>query len=550
MKIWNNMKVKTKLLTLIGGLCITLTAVGVTGLVNLQRLSAALAEANHGMQHISLLSEMKSNFMRMRLDLLYVITVNDSGQMIEKSEDFAKRAQLITAALDKLRNTELTQQETDQLWIYESGFVEYAQLGSKLMEASMNAADSGDADGRQRALDEVILRVAPLYQKPGDAIDSLVEAEVKGSRTFYEENVREYRMLVLSMVIVLGVCISLAVIAGLAVARSINNPLQRVLKALLDVAGGDLTVRVNVDSRDEMGMLAGEVNAMAAKLNSIMNRVAANTTHVASAATELYSTSEQMATGAEEVAAQAGTVATAGEEMAATSTEIAHNCMNAFHCSEQASASATSGSAIVRETLDVMNKIAVQVTQSAKTIETLGSRSEQIGEIVEVIEDIADQTNLLALNAAIEAARAGEQGRGFAVVADEVRALAERTAKATKEISAMIKAIQQETKQAVSVMQNGVREVEKGTREAGRSGEALEGILEKINSVSQQVSQIATAAEQQTATTTEISNNMQQITSVIDETAKGAQQSALAASQLAKLSDELQRIVAEFKLVS
>jgi len=269
---------------------------------------------------------------------------------------------------------------------------------------------------------------------------------------------------------------------------------------------------------------------------------------VSSSAVELQSNAEQMATGAEEVAAQAETVATAGEEMSATSGNIAQNCQMASEGSQQASAAAVSGARVVDETISVMNSIAERVRISAKAVESLGSRSDQIGEIVGTIEDIADQTNLLALNAAIEAARAGEQGRGFAVVADEVRALAERTTRATREIGEMIKAIQQETKGAVIAMEEGVSEVAKGSEKAADSGKALEQILQQINDVNSQIHQVATAAEQQTATTSEISSNMQQITQVVAQTSRGAQDSASAANRLSTLADDLRRIISQFKV--
>jgi methyl-accepting chemotaxis protein len=206
------------------------------------------------------------------------------------------------------------------------------------------------------------------------------------------------------------------------------------------------------------------------------------------------------------------------------------------------------GAAVVEKTVAVMAQIADKVQESARTVESLGARSDQIGAIIGTIEDIADQTNLLALNAAIEAARAGEQGRGFAVVADEVRALAERTTRATREIGEMIKAIQNETKGAVEAMEQGVHQVENGTVEAAKSGQALQDILQQVNDVAMQVNQIATAAEEQTATTSEISSNMMQITEVVRQTSQGAQESATAAAQLNGSAELLQSLVRQFQL--
>jgi methyl-accepting chemotaxis protein len=234
--------------------------------------------------------------------------------------------------------------------------------------------------------------------------------------------------------------------------------------------------------------------------------------------------------------------------MSATSGDIAQNCQMAAEGAQRASRAASDGAEVVERTVSVMGQIAIKVQESARTVESLGERSDQIGAIIGTIEDIADQTNLLALNAAIEAARAGEQGRGFAVVADEVRALAERTTRATKEIGEMIKAIQKETKGAVSAMEQGVQQVEAGTIEAAKSGQALQDILAQVNDVAMQVNQIATAAEEQTATTSEISSNMQQITEVVQQTSQGAHESATAAAQLSGNAEELQRLVNQFKL--
>ncbi|MGA7827789.1 MAG: methyl-accepting chemotaxis protein [Geobacteraceae bacterium] len=312
----------------------------------------------------------------------------------------------------------------------------------------------------------------------------------------------------------------------------------------------DLSQRLDYLKKDEVGEMCRAFNGFLDKLADILGTISLSAEKLTVSGGTLLSRSELMAGNAEEVAGQTATVAVASEEMAVTSNDVAQNCALAADGSHRASETALSGSSVVQETIAVMNSIAMRVRESAGTVENLGAQSDQIGEIVGTIEDIADQTNLLALNAAIEAARAGEQGRGFAVVADEVRALAERTTKATKEIGAMIKSIQQQTREAVSSMEEGVNEVDRGTAEAAKSGDALEEILEQINAVSMQVNQIATATEEQTGTTNEISSNIQTITEVVRGTAEVAKDSASAAGELSKLAEELKGVVGKFKLVA
>jgi methyl-accepting chemotaxis protein len=337
-------------------------------------------------------------------------------------------------------------------------------------------------------------------------------------------------------------------VQGFFIIRSITAPLFKLGSVATILATGDLTPKLEVMSKDETGQLMATMKTLTQNLRDIIGQVTSTSSQVASSATELSSTARQIAHGAEGAAAQVATVATAGEEMAATSNDIARNCHLAADGARRASRTAQDGAEVVERTVAAIGQIAHKVQESAHTVEKLGARSDQIGAIIGTIEDIADQTNLLALNAAIEAARAGEQGRGFAVVADEVRALAERTTRATREIGEMIKAIQSETRDAVSAMEQGVQQVENGTVEAAKSGQALQEILQQINDVAMQVNQIATAAEEQTATTNEISSNMVQITEVIQLTTRGAHESASAAGQLSENAEELKRMVQQFKL--
>ncbi|MBJ6752545.1 methyl-accepting chemotaxis protein [Geomonas sp. Red421] len=349
-------------------------------------------------------------------------------------------------------------------------------------------------------------------------------------------------LLIALLVFVVGGAVMLVLV------RSVQRTIGELARGVNLIAQGELKARIEHEGSDELGLLASDMNRMAEHLKGVVAQVRSSAEEVSQASGRLNETALQMADGADQVSGQVGSVAAAGEEMAATSSEIALNCAGAANLARRANATASTGAAVVDGAIGAMHLIAERVRDSAQTVGGLGTRSEQIGAILGTIEDIADQTNLLALNAAIEAARAGEQGRGFAVVADEVRALAERTTKATKEIEGMIKLIQQETRSAVDAMEAGVDEVERGTIEAGKSQQALREIMECIAEVTMQINQVATAAEQQTATTREISGNMQQISFVVQQTTRAAHDSADAATVLSQNAAQLQARVGQFSI--
>jgi methyl-accepting chemotaxis protein len=376
----------------------------------------------------------------------------------------------------------------------------------------------------------------------------LMEYQLKQAGENFRQNAASFRRLEAWTIGCIFAGVVLAVILGLLIQRSISRSARKLLLIATEIEGGNLTARCSLGGEDEMSRIAESFDRIASVFTSSINNLASVAAEVTIAAAKVHSSSEHMATGSNAVASEAVTVATAGEEMAATSGDIARNCQMAADSARQASAQAGEGAVIIQKSITVMQKIAERVSDSAHTVESLGQRSDQIGQIIGTIQDIADQTNLLALNAAIEAARAGEQGRGFAVVADEVRALAERTTRATKEIDTMIKTIQKETRAAVSTMEEGVAQVRQGTEEARLSGDAIEGIMNQIGSLSMQVSQIATAAEEQTATTSEISGNMMRITDAVNQSSASAQESAGQASVLNELAEKLMANINKFKL--
>jgi len=414
--------------------------------------------------------------------------------------------------------------------------------------ANNRALELTQAGRQQEAVSVLVNEAIPLTSKVEEGFVELLKYQKERSLARHAEASRygdEARLLTMIFGVV---ALVIGIVAAVVTTRSITVPVAQLVAANRRLAEGDLTVDIAVESRDEIGQLAGSTRSVIAAMKEILGMIADTSSQVASASHELQRTAEHIATGTGEVASQTSTVATASEQMAATSGDIARNCTMAAESSRQSSATATRGGTVVQETIAGMVRIADRVRQSAQTVASLGARSQQIGQIVGTIEDIADQTNLLALNAAIEAARAGEQGRGFAVVADEVRALAERTTRATKEISDMIRAIQNETTTAVSAMEDGVVEVERGAESSEKSGQALEEILIQINEVTAQINQIATAAEEQTATTSEITMNVQQVTDVVHQTARGAGETAAASTQLASNARILQELVNRFRL--
>ncbi|ADD67270.1 methyl-accepting chemotaxis sensory transducer [Denitrovibrio acetiphilus DSM 12809] len=357
-----------------------------------------------------------------------------------------------------------------------------------------------------------------------------------------------YKNLGVSLLVFLPVTIVILIVLVIINNKFIFKRLVYMGNILQEVASGNFSVQVQDTSSDEVGDLARSLNKMINDVNDAMSVVVDSIASLASTSAELSENAESIAKGAKEQSEQVSSTASAVEEVNSTVVEVAHNAANVSNSAEEASKSVGRGHILVEQTRNMMEKIAETVSESAVTVRKLGESSEQIGQIIQVIDDIADQTNLLALNAAIEAARAGEHGRGFAVVADEVRKLAEKTVNATKEIAEMIQSIQADTGGAVMGMHEGVQQVKEGQSKAEEAKEALDVIKSNVNAVSTEVGMIARATEEQATATEMMAQSIENISLVTDDNSLASSETARAVEQLSHLASELDGLVSRFKL--
>ena len=534
------MSIKGRIGIFVGVVIAFSVVVGLTAYLSISRLSSKIDETNKsGVVDTRRLAGAQDAIWKLRFGISQYLAVPDPASRKKIIDDSPKWFSIIDDNLkqyDPGKNEDAKNALKELVDVYHR-YKEARPQWFQLMEAGK--LDEA-ADFRSKT---ILLSGAGTVK----ALDNLIDVQTKKSDKLALTSQSAARNAIIAISIISAFCIFSTLLIAFWITRSITGPVQKVLESLENIRSGDLNARCTVSSNDEIGVLAGGLNQTAETLAGIIRKISETALRVSGSSNLLNATAERIAVGSGDTATQISTVAAASEEMTMTSQSIAHSCLLAAESAAKASESARSGASVVKDAIEGMERISGQVKMAASTVESLGSRSDQIGAIVGTIEDIADQTNLLALNAAIEAARAGEQGRGFAVVADEVRALAERTTKATREIGEMIKSIQSETKKAVATMEGGVAEVEKGTIASVKSGEALETILDQIRDVTTQVNQIATASEEQTATTSEITQNIQSVHQIVHTTSKGSSEVASAASDLSRESVELQHLVGQFR---
>ena len=381
-----------------------------------------------------------------------------------------------------------------------------------------------------------------------EGLDWVIMSEIDEAEAFAAAGALVDEIITTSIIIA-GVLLTLAVALGFWFALSTTRPVIRFSETISQIEhDSDLTCQVDIDSRDELGTAARAFNAMLAKFRASMQQVSHSTNQLATAAEETAVVTRQTSEAVKTQLEETTQVATAMNEMGATVQEVANSTSKTASATDEANDQARRGQQVVELTIEQIRTLAGQIENASTVIQAVKQDSESIGTVLDVIKGIAEQTNLLALNAAIEAARAGEQGRGFAVVADEVRTLASRTQESTEEINQMIEKLQSGSQQAVNVMDQSQQQAHSAVEQAAQAGDSLSNITKAIEQISNMSAQIASAAKEQNLVAEEVNRNIVSISTMAEQTSVGTSNTSDASEDLARLASELQGLVAQFKV--
>ncbi|HEX4549976.1 MAG TPA: methyl-accepting chemotaxis protein [Pseudomonas sp.] len=469
------------------------------------------------------ITEAKEAFILARYEVRgYTATTNNETEQ--------KAVGQLNVAIDSLKQLNAhfsaTQQDTlrqleTALTNYRSALQAYKNANSEAVQARKEMTDQGAA---------IVTTSEQLYQIQLDRRD----IESAQARTF--------QLISTLLALLVGV------IAAVIITRQITRPLQDTLAVVERIASGDLTQNVTVTRRDELGVLQQGIARMGVTLRDLISGIRDGVTQIASAAEELSAVTEQTSAGVNSQKVETDQVATAMHEMTATVQEVARNAEEASQAAAAADGEAREGDKVVNEAIAQIERLASEVVRSTEAMSVLQQESDKIGSVMDVIKAVAEQTNLLALNAAIEAARAGEAGRGFAVVADEVRGLAQRTQKSTEEIEGLVAGLQNGTQQVAAVMNNSRALTDSSVALTRKAGDSLENITRTVSNIQSMNQQIAAAAEQQSAVAEEISRSIINVRDVSEQTAAASDETAASSVELARLGGQLQQMVSHFRV--
>ena len=524
---------------LIGTLMLILGVAALTQMSTIR--SAAVNIENSSIPSIKSLDEFTKITYRLRT-LSYRLLLNREPEIQKKTlEIFKLRNEQIDAA-QKIYEGLIQSPEERALYVqYQQQLAAYRQLEDKMKSLSQ----SNQLDPLRDLLNNDLLTNSDNMNA---VLGKLLDLNDKQTRETNINAAAQYSVAFNLVVGLLVIATILTMLFAWLLTRSITQPIAQALTAAEQISEGDLTQPIKVDGADEAGRLLGAMKKMQEKLRDTLQRISGSATQLASAAEELNTVTDESARGLTRQNNEIEQAATAVNQMTSAVEEVARNAVSTSDASKTATSTASDGRELVLETVGAIERMSGDVLSTAELIGNLANESRDIGKVLDVIRGLADQTNLLALNAAIEAARAGEAGRGFAVVADEVRALAHRTQQSTSEIERMIGSIQNGTEQAVNSMRNSTERAESTLSIAKGAGLSLETINQAIVQINERNLVIASAAEEQAQVAREVDRNLVNIRDLSVQSATGANQTSAASNELSRLAVDLNSMVARFSL--
>jgi methyl-accepting chemotaxis protein len=524
---------------MIGGLMLVL---GIFALTQMSKIRTAGIEIEqNSLPSIKTLDELTQQTLRLRVLSYRLLTNREPDAQQKTIESFQLKNEQIRAAQSIYEKLIVGAEEHAAYDQYVQRLAEYRQLEEKIKAMSRN----NQIDELRSILNTDLLSNS---EQMNTVLSTLVDINTRQLSDSNKEASDQYDMAFDLLVGILIASTLLTLLFAWLLTTSITLPIAQALAAAEEIAEGNLTRPINVDGSDEAGRLLAAMKKMQDKLRDTLQRISGSATQLASAAEELNAVTDESARGLSQQNKEIEQAATAVNQMTSAVEEVARNAVSTSDASKNATTSASDGRELVMETVGAIERMSGDVQSTAELVGNLANESRDIGKVLDVIRGLADQTNLLALNAAIEAARAGEAGRGFAVVADEVRALAHRTQQSTSEIERMIGSIQGGTEKAVDSMRNSTERAESTLNIAKGAGMALDTINQVIVQINQRNLVIASAAEEQAHVAREVDRNLVNIRDLSVQSATGASQTSAASNELSRLAVDLNSMVSRFRV--
>ena len=537
-----NISVSTRARLSFAVMALIVMLVGCLSLLQMQRMNDnATRVEQEWVPSILVLNDMNREFLRVRAQTLRLFVNRDEQSIRSAEQSLGQIKGQLSEAQERYRKLISSQAEQAIFDRYLSAQNEYLREQSKFVELSRQdkleegrAVVNGELNGHA--------------SEAAQALQDLTELNKKGAMTSIAEGHAVFVAAINWVVIFIVLAVVLTIVLALILTRSIVKPLSEAVAVARTVASGDLSTNIHVEGSDEPAQLLEALKSMQQSLRSTIQHIADSSSQLASASEELHAVTEDTNRGLHQQNNEIEQAATAVNEMTSAVDEVARNAVSTSEASRESERTAQRGRDQVLRTVNSISSLAENVTSTASEVGDLADKIRDISKVLDVIRAIAEQTNLLALNAAIEAARAGEQGRGFAVVADEVRLLAQRTQQSTQEIEQMIGGIRQGTDHAVSAMQ-GSNTLAHATLELAQSaGQALDEITRSITEINERNLLIASASEEQASVTREVDRNLVNIRDLSLQSSAGANQTSASSQELSRLAIDLNGLVSKFRL--